>query len=54
MPSSVRESISKGHDVFVEAGAGRGIAASDEEYVKSGAKILNTAEAVFQQAQMIV
>ena len=51
VPSSVRELTSKGHDVFVEAGAGLGIAASDEEYVKSGAKILNTAEAVFQQTR---
>lgn len=54
VPSSVKELIAKGHNVFIEAGAGQGIAASDEEYVKSGAEILNTAEAVFQQAQMIV
>jgi len=54
VPLSVKELTSKGHKVFVEAGAGRGIAASDEDYVESGAEILNTAEAVFQQAQMIV
>ena len=54
VPSSVKELSSKGHDVFVETDAGLGIAASDEEYVESGAKILNTSEAVFQQAQMII
>ena len=54
VPSSVKELTAKGHNVYVETGAGRGIAASDADYIEAGAEILSTAEAVFQQAQMIV
>ena len=54
VPSSVREATSKGHNVYVETGAGWGIAASDADYEEAGAEILKTAEAVFQCAQMIV
>ena len=50
VPSSVGELTAKGHNVYVETGAGRGIAASDADYVEAGAEILSTAEAVFQQA----
>ena len=39
---------------YVETCAGRGIAASDADYIAAGAEILETAEAVFQNAQMIV
>ena len=54
VPSSVKELTAKGHNVYVEAGAGRSIAASDADYVEAGAEVLSTAEAVFQQTQMIV
>ena len=54
VPSSVKELTAKGHNVYVETGAGRGIAASDADYIEAGAEILSIAEAVFQQAQMIV
>ena len=54
VPSSVKELTAKGHNVYVETGAGRGIAASDADYVEAGAEILSMAESVFQQAQMIV
>ena len=54
VPSSVRELTANGHNVYVETGAGCGILASDADYIEAGAEILSTAEAVFQQAQMIV
>ena len=54
VPSSVKELTAKGHNVYVETGAGHGIAAPDVDYIEAGAEILETAEAVFQQAQMIV
>ena len=54
VPSSVKELTAKGYNVYVETGAGRGIAASDADYVEAGAEILSMAEAVFQQAQMVV
>ncbi len=53
-PVSVRELISFGHEIYVETAAGAGIGASDEEYIAAGAKILSSAEAVFDIAEMIV
>lgn len=53
-PGAVREYVAQGHDVFVETGAGAGIAADDSAYVDAGARILSTAAEVFDQAQMIV
>ena len=54
VPSSVKELTAKGHNVYVETVAGRGIAASDADYVEAGAELLSMAESVFQQSQMIV
>lgn len=53
-PTSVREYVRNGHQVVVETNAGAGIQASDEDYVKAGAKILPTAKDVFDKADMIV
>ena len=50
VPSSVQELTAKGHNVYVETGAGRGIAASDADYIEAGAEILSVAKAVLQQA----
>ena len=47
VPSSVKELTVKGYNVYVETGAGCGIAASDADYVEAGAEFLNMAEAVF-------
>jgi len=53
-PTAVREYVSRGHEVIVEAGAGIGAGYADAAYVKAGAKIVPDAEAVFAGAQMIV
>ena len=53
-PSSVHELVVHGHDVVVEADAGVGIGATDEAYLEAGAKVLASAEAVFDRADMIV
>jgi alanine dehydrogenase len=53
-PSSVREAVAHGHSVIVQAQAGAGIGASDEDYRKAGAEIASSAEDVFQRADMIV
>jgi len=53
-PAAVREYVAHGHEVVVEAGAGAGAGYVDETYVRAGAKILPTAEAVFDAAKMIV
>ncbi|MBY0225445.1 MAG: alanine dehydrogenase [Hyphomicrobium sp.] len=54
VPGSVRELTAKGHDVFVQSGAGAGIFADDSAYEYAGAKILPDADAVFAQSEMIV
>ena len=53
-PTSVRECVQAGHDVYVEANAGAGIGAEDEQYAQAGATVLATAEEVFATAEMIV
>lgn len=54
VPASVRELINQGHEVFVETNAGKGIGMSDEDYEALGAQILNDAQSVFDQAEMVV
>ncbi|MBH9553781.1 alanine dehydrogenase [Inhella gelatinilytica] len=53
-PPSVRELVAAGHEVVLQAGAGKGIGCPDEEYVAAGARILPDAAAVFAEADMIV
>ncbi|MGL4395432.1 MAG: alanine dehydrogenase [Hyphomicrobium sp.] len=54
VPGSVRELTARGHEVIVQAGAGAGISASDDDYVQAGARIVPTAADVFAAATMIV
>ena len=53
-PTSVREVIARGHKVVVETNAGVGIGCTDEDYIKVGASIAQTAEEIFASAEMIV
>jgi alanine dehydrogenase len=53
-PAGVRELVDRGHEVVVQLGAGYGSAISDREYVAQGARIVPDADAVFDEAQMIV
>ncbi len=53
-PESVAEAVHHGHDVVVEAHAGAGIGATDDEYRNAGATILEEAAAIFDTADMIV
>jgi alanine dehydrogenase len=53
-PASVNELVVHGHEVVVETNAGVGIGASDDAYLEAGAKVLSSAEAVFDRAGMIV
>jgi alanine dehydrogenase len=50
----VREAVSNGHRVLVQAGAGDGIGASDDDYRRAGADIAASADEVFARAEMIV
>jgi len=53
-PASVAELVTAGHEVVVEAGAGKGIDCPDRAYEKAGAQILPDAAAVFKAADMVV
>ena len=53
-PTSVREIIKHGHDVYVETNAGVGIGAADSEFQAAGASVIDTAEEIFARADMIV
>jgi alanine dehydrogenase len=53
-PSSVRELVAQGHEVWVERGAGTGIGAQDSAYEKAGAKIAADAQEAFARAEMVV
>lgn len=54
VPASVRELVQAGHRVLVETGAGTGVGVTDEDYRRVGATILDSADAVFGEAEMIV
>jgi alanine dehydrogenase len=51
---AVNELVHHGHEVAVETLAGDAIGFSDQQYLDAGAVILETAEAVFDWAEMIV
>src|SRR6201995_1172899 len=53
-PAGVRELSEAGHQVVVQSGAGEGSAISDEDYAAQGATILPDADAVFEEATLIV
>jgi len=53
-PAGVRELVHHGHAVFVEKDAGFGINSDDDAYRAAGATVLDSADAVFATAQLIV
>tara|TARA_B100000941_G_scaffold268918_1_gene225857 strand:- start:498 stop:1586 length:1089 start_codon:yes stop_codon:yes gene_type:complete len=53
-PKSVNEITSNGHDVYVENNAGFEIGYTNQNYIKSGAKIINSAEEVYKSSELIV
>jgi alanine dehydrogenase len=53
-PAGVHELVSHGHEVFVERHAGVGSSISDDEYLAAGAKILDTADEVWAEGDLIL
>jgi len=53
-PGPVTELVKRGHQVFVERGAGAGASYPDEQYERAGAILLDGAAAVFEAAELIV
>ncbi|MFL2851276.1 MAG: alanine dehydrogenase [Pseudohongiellaceae bacterium] len=54
IPAAVREITQAGHKVFLESNAGIGSGFDNASYVIAGATILETAEEIFGEAEMIV
>ena len=52
-PSGVHAYVQNGHTVLVESGAGLGSAITDQDYIDAGAKIVATADEVWQKADLI-
>src|SRR5664280_2321362 len=53
-PAGVHELVRNGHEVCVETGAGIGSSITDDEYVRAGAKILDTAADVWATGELIL
>ncbi|MFD1341334.1 alanine dehydrogenase [Litorisediminicola beolgyonensis] len=53
-PDAAAEAIAHGHEVLIQKGAGVGAGFEDSDYEAQGARIVDTAEAVFDEAEMIV
>ncbi len=54
LPAGVESLSRAGHRVLSEQGAGSGSGINDDDYVASGAEIVESAEAVYRQAELIV
>jgi len=53
-PAGVQALENAGHEVFVQKSAGEGSGFTDEQYVKAGAELLDTADDVWRAGDMIV
>lgn len=54
IPSSIRELTAHGHRIIVQHNAGVGIGIYDVDFIQAGAQIADTAEEIYQTADMIV
>lgn len=54
IPAGIRILTGRKHEVLLQAGAGHGSRIADSEYAAAGATIVQTAEEVFSEADMIV
>lgn len=52
--SAAEELVRLGHEVIVQSGAGAGIRVDDDAYAAVGARIVDSAEDVFEQAELVV
>ena len=53
-PDNVKAYVSAGHEVFVQKGAGEGSGFADEEYVRAGAVLRDTAAEVWNEVEMMM
>ena len=53
-PAGVHEFIQHGHEVLIETRAGMGSAIPDDEFIRAGARIVGSAEEVWENADLIL
>ena len=53
-PKAADEAVAHGHEVLVEASAGVGAGFTDDDYRAAGARVVDTVEEVFAEAELIV
>lgn len=53
-PAAAQEAVANGHDVIIQKNAGAGAGFPDAEYITAGARIVDTAEEIFAEAEMVV
>lgn len=53
-PAGARELVAHGHQVMVQKDGGKAIGLTDDLYLKAGAEIVETPEAIFERAEMII
>ncbi|GAB4585748.1 alanine dehydrogenase [Nocardia sp. IFM 10818] len=53
-PAGVRELVSRGHEVYIETGAGAGSTFEDDAYRYAGARVLDTADEVWGIADLVL
>ena len=54
LPSGVNSFVTNGHMVIIENGAGLASGISDENYLKSGAKIVRSIVDIYESAELIL
>src|SRR5215218_5974189 len=53
-PAGVHELAGRGHEVYVQSGAGVGSSLTDDDYAAAGAKVLGTADEVWAFAELLL
>ncbi|MDP0488626.1 MAG: alanine dehydrogenase [Fusobacterium sp. JB021] len=52
--AGVGQLVLDGNEVYVQKGAGLGVGVSDEDYISSGAVLVETTEEIFEKAELII
>ncbi|KUH69677.1 alanine dehydrogenase [Mycolicibacterium novocastrense] len=53
-PAGVAELVHRGHEVIIQSGAGEGSAISDADFKRAGAQLINGADEVWAQADLLL
>jgi alanine dehydrogenase len=53
-PAGVRILTEQGHEVLVQSGAGQGCLIQDQEYEMAGARMVESAEELYEKAEMVI